>query len=638
MSNILSIVGLFVLGAIYHLVSYCYNLFILMCNLNFNVLEGLVSGLLDRLQALVMVFVAFKVGVALISYMLEPEKAMKDGSKLVTNILITAVLLISRDFVFGVFNDLSLLIMGNPTGYPLTTLSTVASVTGTEDEGLIMRFAFGKNEKQDIGDYLAISTVSIFVHDYNHPESSGVLKKGITENDGYNFLKMQSLAPKVNKDITYIPFIGTAVGLFLIYSLIKTAIEMGVRMFKLLILQLLAPVAIITCVGDGLKSSTFQNFVKKYFSTWAEAFVRMLTMLIIVVFSCKFFMNIDAFFANLTEARGITKGLITVLVVVAAFRFASDVPKFIDEILGTKMASAGGKGGFGHFVGGLLGAGIGAFGGAIVGAAGGGLGGAVAGAGKGLIGGIQSGTKGNNVAEFFKGQKGNLDASYQQGQSIAARGGLRNVMLGNVPVVSGAIRSGQDREIAKYQKAIDKIKDYDTGTAALIKQQNIKANAIKDANGNAINLASRGFATGLGAESVGDNKDEFKAKARQFHQGYVNAQSNLDRLMAVDTKGMSASDQAKYTAAIEKARIAVANQAKASDDAAGDLFEDARNQVVRETSLGRKLQIDANTALGRNANTSIDIKSDTNAQLGKINDIRAKNSYDVTHGRNPNNK
>ena len=291
--------GLWILGAIYELVSYAYSVFVLMCSLNFSVLEGMVSSLIDSIEALVMVFVAFKVGVALIQYMLEPEKAMKDGTKLVVNILITAVLLISRNFVFGVFNELGMLIMGNPTGYPYTVLSSVANVTGGKDEGLIMRLVFGKEEKEDIGKYLAFSTVSLFVHDYDSPETSTTMRTTISTKDGYNFMKLPDLAPEVNRKVKYVPIIGSCVGIFLIFSLVKSAIEMGIRMFKLLILQMLAPVAIITCVGDGLKSSTFQSFYKKYISVWIEAFTRMLVMLITVVFVSKFFLNIGEFFGNL---------------------------------------------------------------------------------------------------------------------------------------------------------------------------------------------------------------------------------------------------------------------------------------------------------------------------------------------------
>ena len=407
---------LFLDGIVYFLVSYCYNLFIIMCNINYNSLYGIVSGLINRLEAVVMVFVVFKAGLALIQYMIDPEKASKEGSKILVNIFITAALLISYNFIFTVLNEISMLVIGNPTGYDYVVLGQIAGVEGKKDEGLIMRFIFGNSKVEDIGDYMAYSTLTIFLHDYNSPQTSDEVKNVICRNSNgkCDYMKLTDLVSKIKLRVDYTPVIGFVVGLYLIYSLVKAAIQIGVRMFKMLILQILAPVAIISIIGDGLKADVFSKFIKKYISVYIEAFVRMFSMLIVSVFVCKIFINIGDYFMQLDTGDGFTTGLVTVLVVIAAFKFAGDIPKFIDDILSTHLGDSKG-GGFGHFIGGMLGAGIGLATGLSTGT----LAGTVA----GLAGGISAGAKGKNVADFFKGQAQNGANARNVGANARMAGG-----------------------------------------------------------------------------------------------------------------------------------------------------------------------------------------------------------------------
>ena len=643
--NILARLGLWILGGIYRIVSYVYSVFILMCSLNFGVLEGIVSGLIDTVEAVIMVLVVFKVGMALINYMLEPEKAMKDGTKLVANILITAALLIGRNFVFGVFNELSMMIMGNPTGYPYTTLSTVASVANAQDEGLIMRAVFGSGKTEDVGEYLAFSTVSLFVHDYNSPGTSDALKKAISTKEGYEFGKMSTLANKIDKEVEYVPFLGTAIGIFLIYSLVKSAIEIGIRMFKLLILQLLAPLAIITCVGDGLKSSTFQNFCKKYISVWIEAFTRMLTMLIAVVFVSKFFLNIGEFFGNLTDAKGLTKGLVTVLVVVAAFKFATDVPKFIDEVLGTKISSGNTK----NFLGGLLGFGAGALAGFIGGVAGGGIGGGLAGLATGGFKGAASGSKGNNVAEFFKGQKEVGAGAKTAGQNIAAKGGLGNVILGNVPGVSSSIRNAQDQKLAKLKRRADALDAYDKSRANAIKDFKMGTN-LYDKNGQSLGLTSNYYTNGVRDVKLGEDKDAYIEQLLQYDTDVISKQA------ALDAKIQSGGDSTQERIDLENAIASAKNRAGDYYDAVKNGVEDENSFVYSDVNTSgvdssvvahnrndvkAKRQsyvnkLDAND-VGRVGTGAINTKTEKQRIYAEQAKITNTDSYARTHGQNPNN-
>ena len=73
---------LFFDGFAYTMLAYSFKLFQLMCTLNFNSLQGLISPVLTNIKALVMVFVVYKLGISLINFMLNPDEAAKKGKEM----------------------------------------------------------------------------------------------------------------------------------------------------------------------------------------------------------------------------------------------------------------------------------------------------------------------------------------------------------------------------------------------------------------------------------------------------------------------------------------------------------------------------------------------------------------------------
>ena len=325
-----------------------------------------------------------------------------------------------------------------------------------------MRFVFGDGAKdvEDVGDYLAYSTVTIFVHDINEGSGNREVKSIICrKGDGTcNFHDLPNIVPKLDKTIEYQWGICAIVGGFLVYSIVKNAIQLGVRMFKLVILQMLAPLAIISIVKDGPKGKIFSNFVSTYLKTFADAFVRMLTMLLVTVFVCKFFLSIDDFFgSNVTaDMPRITRLLLTILIIVSAYMFAGQVPKFLDSILGTSISN----GKDANLVGGLLGAGAGALTGAIGGAATAGVGGALTGAASGLVRGAGAGARSNQVSEFFKNQAGVASTSVGNGIRRANnKNGFWGAGLGYTVGQATGINAARNQKIEQEIKAAqDKMK------------------------------------------------------------------------------------------------------------------------------------------------------------------------------------
>ena len=636
---------LFFDGLAYLLLAYSFKVFQLMCTLNFNSLYGLISGVLTRIEALIMVFVVYKLGISLITFMLNPEEAAKKGKEILINIFITAALLLSYNTIFTLFNELCMLIIGTPDNYNYVVLGQIAEVTGGADTGLINRVVFGTDEQiPDVGEYIAFSVCSTFITDTKDPQNTAPLNRELSNNGHIDFMKLQNIANKIGKSYDYFPVVGFIGAVYMIYSFIKTTIQVGVRAFKLLILQVLAPVAIITIIGEGVKGKTFKNFLNKYISVYIEVFIRMFSMLLICNFVVKFIRNITDYFPSINSDEWYTIALMILLLLVAAFKFAGDIPKFIDEILNTHLGD-GKK--FGNFVGGLLGAGLGAVGGFVGGVAGGGIGAGFAGLAKGAVQGAQSGAKGNSVAEFFKGQNQVRKDAKAAGQNIAAKGGLFQTGLG---AVQGAVGVGdrQDKAVAKIDKQQALLDQYDKDSAQELKQMSATAKDLQDptkghfatdAGYTSAYTAAQAQFNSAGFENVKmSSKDEYQSKMREYNEKYRQAAA---RVTAAEN-GTYANNSNKKRA-VAKARLELAQAAKESDDASGALYDAsiaalARKEGTHTHALDQQYRKMAGGKVQENDAGGIHVKKETAGIASRRHQITDRASYARTHGQNPKNK
>lgn len=262
-------------------------------------------------------------------------------------------------------------------------------------------------------------------------------------------------------------------GLYLIYSLVKIAIEIGVRMFKMIILQILAPLAIVTIIDKGPSSSTFKTFYQTYISVFLEAIMRIGIVYIITTFIAAFFQNIEAIFSDVSMLNNgfLTKGLVCIIVLVAGYRVIGILPKFIDQALGTKMAGSAGGGGFGKFAAGLVGGAIGLGTGLAAGVAGGaGFLGTAGNMLSGAAGGFQAGGKGKNVADFFKNQAANTQASRDRAARINAQGGGLRYAGARLEGALG-ITAAQNARAARYEREQKAYEAVDAARIAAIEKE-----------------------------------------------------------------------------------------------------------------------------------------------------------------------
>ena len=81
-----------------------------MSQIKFSRIFDMMEPLIDRVKAVIIVLVLYKLGRTLIEYMIDPAKATSDktgGAALVRNLFITAALLILYPFLFGVMKKMA---------------------------------------------------------------------------------------------------------------------------------------------------------------------------------------------------------------------------------------------------------------------------------------------------------------------------------------------------------------------------------------------------------------------------------------------------------------------------------------------------------------------------------------------------
>lgn len=514
---------------VYSVVVYVYNIFQIVAQLNFSVISSWTQPLVNRVEALIMVLILFKLGMSFIQYMITPEKfndKATGGSALLINIVICSVLLVSYQFIFTVFNELSMLIIGYQDGYEFTVLKQIADVeseNGGDEAGLLGRFIFGeKFESENFGKQLAAITLFSFFDDKVNNRSDDALAKIYKQSSNeVNFFEITNIADAIYRDSNdeeianhgsteyRFPLLSTAVGIYLVYTLTVLTIEVAIRIFKLIILQITAPIAIITTIEGGTKSKTFQSFYKTYISVYTSLFLRVAVVYLVSALVSMFTQNFDTL--NIGTRSSIMGGFVFVIIVVSLFTFAKKIPSFIDKALGLNSSGDGeGAAGFKGLMksmGAAVGLGVGALGGMAAGAAVGGVGGAVSGLFGGGFRGATGGYRANNVADFFRNQGAGISTTRDNALRARAQGNIFSRAGAGVENLLGIPQrqAQQAQELAHDNELIDNV-------------LNAQANEIKDQVGK----------YGI---KYGDNADSYADAVAQQDTDYLRAQQYCDDLM-----------------------------------------------------------------------------------------------------------
>ncbi len=210
---------------------------------------------------------------------------------------------------------------------------------------------------------------------------------------------------------------------YVLYIMVKYCLDVVVRFFRMLLYQLLAPIAMIEYMINGADDGVFKSWKKAVLSTYFMLFVRILSLwFVLFVISL---MRTDGVYAQgslLTTNDWFLKAII----IMGLLGFMLDLPKLIGDIFGLDLEQDGNASGIFKQVGGMLkGAAVGAL--ALGGAA---VGGAVA-----------MGKAGLAQTKLGKGYNASKEKLNEKHPSLAAMGQARKRM--NSGFLGAALGSNQ---------------------------------------------------------------------------------------------------------------------------------------------------------------------------------------------------
>lgn len=510
--NILYELFILIDSIVYSIAAYAIQAFFAIAELDF-VANGFeqISYILGRIMILCGVFALFKLSFTLINYIIDPGKANKSaetGTKLVKNILIAIVLLVSLNLIFTSLYKFQNSIIKN---------------------NVIPKIIYGADnydsngQEMDIKENAKKFANTIFVSlmlGGNSNENLSIPAKNAVDRvlDGASINLLSPYA--TDSGFNYLPFISFIVGVLVCYYFLVFAIELGIRMVKLLVLQILAPIPIIMSI-DPTQKDKLKKFGKLYSGIYLSVFIRIFT----VYLAFAAISLIGNILGNISETSSGTSWLVHILLIIAIFKATKELPKLIEDALGMKLGLGDAGKGFGAILKGTVAGTAGLVGGAIAGGITGGAGGALGGAFTGLTTGVTKGAAAKNAVGVIGASTGAIKGGFGMGARVAGAGGLGAFMVGGVENFFG----GQGRDKTTLGDFDKQIKNKDKDIEKIREKMDI-SNKGNDMRNNIESTLNRNYERTHGTleDMLSNNSD-----IQSIQERIANAQNDTDRSVAM---------------------------------------------------------------------------------------------------------
>ena len=413
---------------IYGLIPTIYKLFIYLSEINLysNDESNPLFQLVQHVYVLLGIFMLFKVSFSLLQYIVDPN-AFRDSSKgmgkLVTNVLVALVLLVAVPYIFSAASELqTVIIQKNVIGQLILGTNASSNDDGTdldvakaEEMAKDLQFMlYGAFYRVDESVSACSGTSGVFgsIDVAKEEKCLDYLNTGISEENnaaanGVNLYSFFKHAPGAqegencngnicddrnfqdfgtllwwkdngNYVIDYLPFISSAVGVYVVFLLISFSVDIAVRAIKLCFLQMVAPVAIVSYIDpkESISNGKLHNWIKESASTYFSLFLRLATIFFVMLLVQLIASSVlsDGQGQSYVSSQMVDESYniwIYLFLVIGAFMFAKQVPKLIESIFGIKGSGDFNlnpfksfanvrDSGFGALAGGAIGLGVGA--------------------------------------------------------------------------------------------------------------------------------------------------------------------------------------------------------------------------------------------------------------------------------------
>lgn len=523
---------------VYSLIEWIFQGIFDLANLSSNFM--LMEEMRTRIYVILGVFMVFKITISLLGYMMNPDMMVdkeKGAGKLVVRTFVACAFLIFLPFGFDLLKE------AQEKFIPVLPKLILGQTQSNQ------------NTIKDNAQTMAVSALSAFYRPCDACETEVDVIYSISDmNATYADAARRDvdtdslIKSKVIYDYEFNYVFALVVGIVMVLILLGITVSVAVRVFKMFLLEMLAPIPIISYIDPkSSKNGAFSAWIKQVLTTFVDIFIKIGLVYLVLYLMSKFASNgSDALFdfgsLKKTDPRYL---YLRVFLIIGLLMFAKDAPKFVKDALGIKD---NGQHGFVEgALGGIAGAATGAVSGAVSGR---GLSGAITGAAAGLSAGYEGGISGKKSNAWRAGGNAAIQArtgdpnsksgimaalstaaAHAQGRRMAAKYGIteESLAIGDMDVKSKEAFA-QQKEM-QYQEAVNN----GTATAAM-RQEVIDAKTAAAKAASKHKKAEDAYRSFTGKESY-KSKYQATRKSAAKERGYIDTARSIDRKRASSHPG-----------------------------------------------------------------------------------------------------
>lgn len=316
---------LFIDYLVYSVATWFFNAFYIIAKMgpDLGTEENVLEVIFQRIQLFIGIIALFTFIKTFINYIINPDKISSEGNKIILKVLVSIILLLTYNRIFDFLTDFQTSVINFDT-IPKLILGPYESDESFENMGK----TFTNN----------IFTVFFYCgDDYCDPNASeqfGLVKKGEAD-----ILSLSDYVRARGVHYEY-PVLSTVVGIVLIYYFLDFAIAVGIRLFKLIILQIFAPIPILLYMVPTQKDYA-SNYLKTYITTYIELFLRLFIIFMVYVMASLLMDVVTGIFKSNSDNKNF---IVPIILIFALFQFAKMFPDLISKIFELDSSSLKGSG------------------------------------------------------------------------------------------------------------------------------------------------------------------------------------------------------------------------------------------------------------------------------------------------------
>ena len=295
------------------------------------------SGIYSRIYVILGIFMAFKLSFSFFQYIIDPDsmtgKSEKGVTKLLTRVIVMlGALILLPGLLFGVGGEEGLIYTAQRSFLPVLPRLIFGS-SGGNFEGTV----------EESAENVTVAIMNSFVSvpeniDEYCIKGTYASHKPIEKSEDFTAVLKQECAGMRGKYYVYSYnyFFSTVTGVLVIALFLGITLGIAKRIFKLMILELIAPVPIMSLIDPkGSKDGAFSKWLGNLISTFVDLFVKLgLVYLIIVIIQQ---ITTQDMFENMPNENGFFRGTyLKLFLILGLIFFAKEAPKFIKDSLGVK--------------------------------------------------------------------------------------------------------------------------------------------------------------------------------------------------------------------------------------------------------------------------------------------------------------